>query len=123
MLLLENQFTKDHPGPPGFLTTRAMGSGLRRRRPGGGWATRRTAGRPGERRRLLRVRADVWDTHITLTILINGIKSINGITTLRLPWAVGGYEWRCHQQVFHGWIGDVCTVTRPLPVRQFMIAP
>jgi hypothetical protein len=46
-----------------------------------------------------------------------------GITALGLPWALGGYEWDgATSQVFHGGIGDVRIVGRPLSVREFMIA-
>jgi hypothetical protein len=39
------------------------------------------------------------------------------------PWAVGGYEWDgATSQVFHGWVGDVRIVNRPLSVREFMMA-
>ena len=47
-----------------------------------------------------------------------------GITQLALPWALGGYEYSGSiNQVFHGWIGDVRIVDRPLSVDEFMIAP
>jgi hypothetical protein len=47
----------------------------------------------------------------------------SGITALGLPWALGGYEWDgATGQVFHGGVGDVRIVNRPLPVREFMIA-
>jgi hypothetical protein len=46
-----------------------------------------------------------------------------GITQLALPWALGGYEYGGGiNQVFHGFIGDVRIVSRPLRVDEFMIA-
>jgi Concanavalin A-like lectin/glucanases superfamily/Calcineurin-like phosphoesterase len=46
-----------------------------------------------------------------------------GITQLDLPWALGGYEYGgVINQIFHGFVGDVRIVNRPLPVREFMIA-
>jgi Concanavalin A-like lectin/glucanases superfamily/Calcineurin-like phosphoesterase len=46
-----------------------------------------------------------------------------GITQLALPWALGGYEYGgVVNQIFHGWIGDVRIVNRPLSVGEFMIA-
>ena len=46
-----------------------------------------------------------------------------GITTLGLPWLLGGHEYAgAVDQVFHGWIGDVRIVNRPLRVDQFMTA-
>jgi concanavalin A-like lectin/glucanase superfamily protein len=45
-----------------------------------------------------------------------------GITQLALPWALGGYEYGgVINQIFHGWVGDVRIVNRPLPVREFML--
>ena len=45
-----------------------------------------------------------------------------GITQLALPWALGGYEYGgAINQVFHGWVGDVRIVSRPLPVSEFML--
>jgi len=45
-----------------------------------------------------------------------------GITTLGLTWLLGGHEYGgAVDQVFHGWIGDVRIVNRPLSVREFMI--
>jgi hypothetical protein len=47
----------------------------------------------------------------------------NGITQLGLPWALGGYEYGgVINQIFHGWVGDVRIVNRPLSVDEFMIA-
>jgi hypothetical protein len=46
-----------------------------------------------------------------------------GLTTLGLPWLLGGHEYGgTVDQVFHGWIGDVRIVDRPLPVERFMTA-
>ncbi|MBR7839220.1 metallophosphoesterase [Actinospica durhamensis] len=46
-----------------------------------------------------------------------------GITTLGLPWALGGYEYNGSiNQIFHGFIGDVRIVNRALSVDEFMIA-
>ncbi|MFL4909564.1 LamG-like jellyroll fold domain-containing protein [Streptomyces sp. MMS24-I2-30] len=45
-----------------------------------------------------------------------------GLTTLNLPWLLGGYEYGGSiDQIFHGWIGDVRIVNRPLKVSEFMI--
>ena len=50
------------------------------------------------------------------------LKSI-GITQLALPWALGGYEYGGSiNQIFHGWVGDIRIVNRPLSVDEFMIA-
>lgn len=44
-----------------------------------------------------------------------------GLTTLGLPWLLGGHEYGGNIDiVFHGWIGDVRIVNRPLPVDRFM---
>ena len=46
-----------------------------------------------------------------------------GITTLDLPWLLGaGFYAGNLDSVFHGWIGDVRIVNRPLPLGQFMTA-
>jgi hypothetical protein len=46
-----------------------------------------------------------------------------GIASLGLPWLLGGHEYAgAVDNVFHGWIGDVRIVNRPLPVDQFMNA-
>lgn len=46
----------------------------------------------------------------------------HGITQLALPWALGGYEYGgVINQIFHGWVGDVRIVNRPLPVKDFML--
>jgi hypothetical protein len=50
------------------------------------------------------------------------VESI-GLTQLGLPWALGGYEYGgAVNQIFHGNIGDVRIVDRPLSVDEFMIA-
>ena len=44
-----------------------------------------------------------------------------GIASLGLPWLFGGHEYAgAIDNVFHGWIGDVRIVNRPLPVKDFM---
>ena len=46
-----------------------------------------------------------------------------GITQLGLPWALGGKEYGGSiNQIFHGYVGDVRIVNRPLSVDEFMIA-
>jgi hypothetical protein len=46
-----------------------------------------------------------------------------GITQLGLPWALGGKEYGgAINQIFHGWVGDVRVVNRPLKTSEFMIA-
>jgi len=46
-----------------------------------------------------------------------------GLTSLGLPFLVGGYEWNgAIDQIFHGTIGDIRIVDRPLPISQFMNA-
>ena len=45
-----------------------------------------------------------------------------GITQLGLPWALGGYEYGgAINQIFHGYVGDVRIVNRPLPVSEFLL--
>jgi hypothetical protein len=45
----------------------------------------------------------------------------NGIASLGLPWLLGGHEYGgAIDQVFHGWIGDVRIVNRPLSAGEFM---
>ena len=47
----------------------------------------------------------------------------NGLTTLNLPWMLGGYEYQgTINQIFYGSIGDVRIVDRALPISQFMIS-
>ncbi|MFF5840442.1 LamG-like jellyroll fold domain-containing protein [Streptomyces massasporeus] len=44
-----------------------------------------------------------------------------GITSVGLPWLLGGYEYGGKiDQIFHGRLGDVRIVTRALPVTSFM---
>ena len=46
----------------------------------------------------------------------------NGIASLGLPWALGGYAWNGSvSQIFHGFVGDVRIVNRALRVDEFMI--
>jgi hypothetical protein len=46
----------------------------------------------------------------------------NGLVQLNLPWVLGGYEYGGSiNQIWHGWIGDVRIVNRPLSVSEFMI--
>ena len=46
-----------------------------------------------------------------------------GITQLAMAWALGGYEYGGSiNQIFHGWVGDVRVVDRPLKPSRFMIA-
>ena len=46
-----------------------------------------------------------------------------GLTTLGRPWMLGGYAYAdVVNQVFHGYVGDVRIVDRPLPAAKFMIA-
>ena len=46
-----------------------------------------------------------------------------GLVQLDLPWVLGGYEYGGSiNQIWHGWIGDVRIVGRPLRVDEFMIA-
>ena len=46
-----------------------------------------------------------------------------GLVQLSLPWVLGGYEYGGSiNQIWHGWIGDVRIVGRPLRVHEFMIA-
>jgi hypothetical protein len=45
----------------------------------------------------------------------------SGIATLNLPWLLGGHEYAgAIDQVFHGWIGDLRIVNRPLPPSAFL---
>ncbi|KUJ36045.1 Tat pathway signal sequence domain protein [Streptomyces sp. NRRL F-5122] len=44
-----------------------------------------------------------------------------GLTSLGLPWLLGGYEYAGRiDQIHRGWLGDVRIVDRALPVSQFM---
>lgn len=46
----------------------------------------------------------------------------HGITSLALPWSLGGYEYSgAINQIFYGYVGDVRVVNRPLSVDEFMI--
>jgi hypothetical protein len=54
---------------------------------------------------------------LTLTL----VESV-GITQLGLPWALGGYEYGgAINQIFHGYVGDVRIVSRPLAVSEFLL--
>jgi hypothetical protein len=45
-----------------------------------------------------------------------------GLVELGLPWALGGYQYAGEiNAIWHGFVGDVRIVKRPLPVEQFMI--
>jgi hypothetical protein len=45
-----------------------------------------------------------------------------GLVQLGLPWVLGGYEYGGSiNQIWHGWIGDVRIVSRPLRVGEFML--
>jgi hypothetical protein len=51
----------------------------------------------------------------------NPSTNSNGITTLGLTWLLGGHEYAgTIDQIFHGWIGDVRIVNRPLSTDEFM---
>jgi hypothetical protein len=53
----------------------------------------------------------------------NPPTTANGLVQLNLPWVLGGYEYGgTINQIWHGWIGDVRIVNRPLSVDEFMIA-
>ncbi|MFE7773458.1 LamG-like jellyroll fold domain-containing protein [Streptomyces sp. NPDC057445] len=53
----------------------------------------------------------------------NPATAANGLTTLGLPWLLGGYEYGGGlDQLFRGWIGDVRITGRALPVKAFMNA-
>ena len=53
----------------------------------------------------------------------NPSEPANGLTTLNLPWMLGGYEYQgVINQIFYGSIGDVRIVDRALPISQFMIS-
>jgi hypothetical protein len=46
----------------------------------------------------------------------------NGLAALGLPWALGGYQYGGNvSAIFHGFIGDVRIVNRPLSVAEFVI--
>ncbi|GAA2315692.1 LamG domain-containing protein [Streptomyces hawaiiensis] len=54
-------------------------------------------------------------------VLRNPKASSVGITSVGLPWLLGGYEYGGKiDQIFHGRLGDVRIVSRPLPVTSFM---
>ncbi|AGL17061.1 hypothetical protein L083_3551 [Actinoplanes sp. N902-109] len=46
-----------------------------------------------------------------------------GLASLGLPWLLGGHEYAgAVDQIFHGWIGDVRVVNRPLRPKEFLTA-
>ncbi|MFI9749117.1 LamG-like jellyroll fold domain-containing protein [Streptomyces collinus] len=54
-------------------------------------------------------------------VLRNPKASSVGITSVGLPWLLGGYEYGGKiDQIFHGRLGDVRIVSRALPVTSFM---
>ncbi|GGY51368.1 LamG-like jellyroll fold domain-containing protein [Streptomyces djakartensis] len=54
-------------------------------------------------------------------VLRNPRASAVGITSVGLPWLLGGYEYGgTIDQIFHGRLGDVRIVARALPVTSFM---
>ncbi|SMQ20325.1 Concanavalin A-like lectin/glucanases superfamily protein [Streptomyces sp. Ag82_O1-12] len=54
-------------------------------------------------------------------VLRNPKASSTGITSVGLPWLLGGYEYGGKiDQIFHGRLGDVRIVARALPVTSFM---
>jgi hypothetical protein len=56
-------------------------------------------------------------------VVDNPSTDSNGIATLDLPWLVGGHEYAgAVDQIFHGWIGDIRIVNRPLAPRDFLTA-
>jgi hypothetical protein len=82
------------------------------------WALRPCPRRPRQSGRPLRpARAEGCPTVDNPTLVQS-----TGITQLALPWALGGYEYGgVINQIFHGWVGDVRIVNRPLPVSDFML--
>jgi hypothetical protein len=56
-------------------------------------------------------------------VVDNPSTTAAGLTQLGLQWALGGYEYGgVINQIFHGWIGDIRIVNRPLTVTEFMFA-
>jgi hypothetical protein len=63
------------------------------------------------------------------TLYIDGCPTVDnphmrshGLVELGLPWALGGYQYAgAINAIWHGFVGDVRIVNRPLPVEQFMI--
>lgn len=54
-------------------------------------------------------------------VAANPTASAQGLTTLGLPWLLGGYEYGgVIDQVFHGFLGHVRITDGPLPVSAFM---
>jgi hypothetical protein len=51
------------------------------------------------------------------------LRQSTGITTLGLPWSLGGLQYGGSvNQIFHGYVGDVRIVNRPLRVSEFMLS-
>ena len=73
--------------------------------------------------------AVVNDGHTTV-MYVEGCETVDnpptravGLTQLALSWVLGGYEYGgTINQIFHGWIGDVRIIGRPLSPGEFMIA-
>ncbi|MEU1853201.1 LamG-like jellyroll fold domain-containing protein [Streptomyces sp. NPDC019990] len=67
---------------------------------------------------------DGWHTTLYVEgcpVLRNPRASAVGITSVGLPWLLGGYEYGgTIDQIFHGRLGDVRIVARALPVTSFM---
>ena len=54
-------------------------------------------------------------------VVRNPKASSVGITSVGLPWILGGYEYAGKiDQILHGRLGDVRIVERALPVKSFM---
>jgi hypothetical protein len=56
-------------------------------------------------------------------VVRNPATTATGLTTLDLPWLLGGYEYGGKvDQILHGWIGDVRITERALAPKEFMNA-
>lgn len=62
--------------------------------------------------------------YVESSIVVDNPSTLSaGIATLGLPWLLGGHTYAgAVDQVFHGWIGDVRIVNRPLSLGEFMTA-
>jgi hypothetical protein len=62
--------------------------------------------------------------YVNSSVVVDNPHTVStGIASLNLPWLLGaGFYAGNLNQVFHGWIGDVRIVNRPLPRSQFMTA-
>jgi hypothetical protein len=62
------------------------------------------------------------DTAVNGSQVVDNPSTVSiGITSLGLPWMLGGHEYGGSiDQIFHGWIGDVRIVNRPLSIDDFM---